>query len=80
MDYADLIGLALQGRSINSTANALGIPLATFQRYAAGTRFPDFDAGLKIVQAAGVDLAEGFVVIAEAQREYKKRKNVMQDE
>lgn len=80
MDYNELIELALQGRSINATANALGIPLATFQRYASGERFPDFDTGLRIVQAAGVDLATGFLVIAEAQRNYKRSNKPMQRE
>lgn len=66
--------MALQGRSVNATAQALGIPLATFQRYASGERIPDCWNGLKIVQAAGVDLATGFVTLAEAQRHYTEKK------
>jgi len=66
--------MALQGRSVNATANALGIPLATFQRYASGERVPDCWNGLKIVEAAGVDLATGFRTLAETQRQYNDRK------
>lgn len=80
MDYKTLIDLARNGRSINATANALGVPLATFQRYASGERFPDFDIGLRIVEAAGVDLATGFLTIASAQKDFKLRNNRMQRE
>lgn len=72
MDYTELIALALQGRSVNATSKALGIPLATFQRYVNGERLPDFDYALRIVQAAGISLEEGFVIIANKQREYRK--------
>ena len=73
MDYKELIERAKQGRSVNSTAQALGVPLSTFQRYEKGERFPDFDIGLRIVQAAGVDLATAFVIIALAQRDSKRQ-------
>lgn len=72
MDYNELIALALQGRSVNATSKALGIPLATFQRYVSGERLPDFDYGLRIVQAAGISLEEGFLILAKQQREYRK--------
>jgi transcriptional regulator with XRE-family HTH domain len=80
MDYKELVALARQGRSINETAHALGIPQPTMHRYAKGERIPDFDIGLRIVQAANVDLAEGFLVLAEAQRQYKKGNKVVQEE
>lgn len=73
MDYKELIELALQGRSVNSAANALGIPQPTFQRYVKGERMPDFDYGLRIVQAAGVDLQEAFLLLATTEREYKRK-------
>lgn len=80
MDYNTLMELALQGRSVNETARALGIPQPTLHRYVQGERVPDFDSGLRLVEAAGVDLAEGFRILAKRQREYKKSKNVVQEE
>lgn len=74
LEYLELIQLAMQGRSVNATSQALGIPLATFQRYASGERIPDCWNGLKIVQAAGVSLDTGFLCLAEAQRKYNQRR------
>lgn len=72
MDYRELIQLALQGRSVNAAAKDFGVTLSAFQRYVKGERLPDYDLGLRLVEAAGVDLATGFLILAAKQREFNK--------
>lgn len=80
MDYKTLMELALQGRTVNDASRALGIPQPNLHRYTRGERIPDFDYGLRIAQAAGVDLSEAFIILAEAQRRYKQGKKDYQQE
>lgn len=71
MNYQELIAMALKGRSVNSMARTWGVPQPTLARWIKGDRLPDYDVALKIVKEAGVDPAEGFEILANAERAHK---------
>jgi hypothetical protein len=73
MNYDELIAKALNGRSVNSTARAWGLPQPTLDRYVKGVSLPDYDLAEKIFADAGVDDGTGFKVLAEEARNRKAR-------
>ena len=73
MNYEELIAKALNGRSVNSTARAWGLPQPTLDRYVKGQSLPDYDLAEKIFADAGVDEGTGFKVLAEETRNRKAR-------
>lgn len=73
MKYAELIELALKGRSVNSMARTWGVPQPTLAKYMQGNRLPDYDLALKIAIEAGVEPGDAFVTLAEEQRNLKAK-------
>jgi len=71
MNYHELIEMALKGRSVNSMARTWGVPQPTLARWIKGDRLPSYDVALKIVKEAGIDPAEGFQILADADRTQK---------
>ena len=54
MNYEKFMQLALQGRTVNATAKAIGIPQPSLDRYVKGERIPGAQAILVLADAAGV--------------------------
>jgi hypothetical protein len=74
MEYAELIDRVLQGRTVNATAKAIGVPQPSLDKYVKGLTIPDCDNGYKMVLAAGVDVTEGFQTLANAERLHKLKR------
>lgn len=73
MEYEELIGRVLKGRSVNATAKALGIPQTNLDRYVKEQRMPDCDIALLLIEEAGVSIEEGIRAVAKATQDYKRK-------
>lgn len=71
MSYKELIDLALHGRSVNSTAKALGIPQRTLDRYAKSESLPDYVTAFMLAKEAGIDPREMFMALVEEEAKKK---------
>lgn len=74
MEYEELIERVLQGRTVNATAKAIGVPQPSLDKYVKRQTIPGCENGYKMVVAAGVDVTEGFRTLANAERQHKLRK------
>lgn len=71
MSYKELIDLALHGRSVNSVANALGIPQRTLDRYTKSESLPDYVTAFMLAKEAGIDPREMFMALVEEEAKKK---------
>jgi len=76
MSYLEIVKLALKGRTVNATAKQWGMPQATLDKYAKGTRLPDYLTAKKMAIDAGISSGEMLEVLAaeEAKRKTKTEK------
>lgn len=76
MNYNEMIKRALNGRSVNATAKAWGLPQQTLDRYTKGERLPDYATALLMATEAGIEPGEVLRMLAmeEAKRRSKPEK------
>lgn len=76
MSYLEIIKKALNGRSVNAAAKQWGIQQVTLNRYANGSRLPDYLTAKTIAKEAGISSGEMFDLLAdeEARRRDKPAK------
>jgi transcriptional regulator with XRE-family HTH domain len=73
MNYSELVGKALKGRSVTSVAKQWGVAQSTMDKWVKAERMPDYNTALRIAKEADVDLATAFEVIAEEERNHRAR-------
>ncbi|AYR27046.1 MULTISPECIES: helix-turn-helix domain-containing protein [Herbaspirillum] len=75
MSYAEILKMALDGKSVNSLAKQWGIPQPTLDKYARGERLPSFKAAKAIAEAAGVSaeqMLESLALEEETRKGYNR--------
>jgi transcriptional regulator with XRE-family HTH domain len=71
MSYLEIVKKALNGRTVNAAAKQWGVPQSTLDKYAKGTRLPDYMTAKRIAMEAGISGEEMFNTLAE--EEARKR-------
>ncbi|WP_293776942.1 hypothetical protein [uncultured Oxalicibacterium sp.] len=76
MSYLEIVKLALKGRTVNAAAKQWGMHQQTLEKYAKGTRLPDYLTAKKMAVEAGISAGEMLDVLAaeEAKRKGKIEK------
>lgn len=72
MSYAELIELALKGRSVNKAAKEMGINQPTLDRLAKGKHVPSYQTAKKLAEEAGISYEEAFLACAELEAQRTK--------
>jgi transcriptional regulator with XRE-family HTH domain len=73
MNYAELVQLALKGRSVTSMAKQWGVPQATLDRYVKSERMPDYGTAMKMAKEAGIAPGEAFETLVTEEQIHKSR-------
>lgn len=73
MNYAELVRLALKGRSVTSMAKQWGVPQATLDRYVKSERMPDYSTAMKMAKEAGIAPGEAFETLVTEEQIHKSR-------
>jgi hypothetical protein len=71
MKYEELIALVLQGRSVNATSKAIGLPQRTLDEYVKAKNLPDCERAIVLARAAGVSIEEAVLAIAAKKAELR---------
>ncbi len=73
MTYEKLIERVLQGRSVNATAKAIGIPQKTFEGWVKQKNFPNCSSTIVLANAAGIDLETAVKAVSKKELEVKTK-------
>lgn len=71
MSYLEIVKRALKERTVNAAAKQWGVPQSTLDKYAKGTRLPDYLTAKIMADEAGISGQEMFEALAE--EEAKRR-------
>ena len=76
MSYLEIVQRALKGRSVNAAAKLWGVPQSTLDKYARGTRLPDYLTAKIIASEAGITAGEMLDTLAEEEAKRKSHNPV----
>lgn len=73
MDYENLIAKVLDGRSVNATAKAIGLPQRTLEDYVKQKSFPNCSTTILLAKAAGIDIETAVKAVSKKELEVKTK-------
>lgn len=74
MSYLEIVKRALKERTVNAAAKQWGVPQSTLDKYAKGTRLPDYLTAKIIADEAGISGQEMFEALAAEEAKMKRKK------
>ncbi|MNR76009.1 hypothetical protein D3C72_66620 [compost metagenome] len=74
MSYLEIVKRALKERTVNAAAKQWGVPQSTLDKYAKGTRLPDYLTAKIIAKEAGVSAEEMLNALAAEETKMKSVK------